>query len=78
MVRQRCRALIVYAKALSDAELVTLMQQIPGRVLMNRIVPGFAHHGVCRDNVKGALRATRMLLQHGHRQIGYPWLFRSD
>jgi LacI family transcriptional regulator len=40
-------------------------------VLINRIVPGYAHRCVGLDNVSGALMATRMLLNHGHQRIGY-------
>ncbi len=40
-------------------------------VLINRIVPGYAHRCVGLDNVSGALMATRMLLNHGHHRIGY-------
>lgn len=71
LIRQRCSALIVHSKALSDAELSDFMQHIPGMVLINRIVPGFAHRCVGLDNVSGALMATRMLLNHGHQRIGY-------
>lgn len=71
LIRQRCNALIVHAKALCDAELGSLMQQVPGMVLVNRIIPGFAHRCVCLDNVSGALMAMRMLHQHGHQRIGY-------
>jgi LacI family transcriptional regulator len=71
LIRQRCSALIVHSKALSDAELSDFMQHIPGMVLINRIVPGFAHRCVGLDNVSGALMATRMLLNHGHQRVGY-------
>ena len=71
LIRQRCHALIVHAKALSDDELTTFMRQVPGMVLINRVIPEFAHRCVCLDNVTGALMATRMLLQHGHQRIGY-------
>lgn len=71
LIRQRCNALIVHAKALCDAELGSLMQQVPGMVLVNRIIPGFAHRCVCLDNVSGALMAMRMLQQYGHQRIGY-------
>ncbi|PLN73971.1 HTH-type transcriptional regulator GalS, partial [Klebsiella quasipneumoniae] len=71
LIRQRCSALIVHSKALSDAELSDFMQHIPGMVLINRIVPCFAHRCVGLDNVSGALMATRMLLNHGHQRIGY-------
>lgn len=71
LIRQRCSALIVHAKALCNAELASLMQQTPGMVLINRVIPGYAHRCVCLDNVSGALMATRMLLQHGHQRLGY-------
>lgn len=71
LIRQRCNALIVHAKALSDAELGEFMQHIPGMVLVNRIVPGYAHRCVGLDNVSGAVMATRMLLTQGHQRIGY-------
>ena len=62
---------VVHSKALSDDELSDFMQHIPGMVLINRIVPGYAHRCVGLDNVSGALMATRMLLNHGHQRIGY-------
>ncbi len=71
LIRQRCLALIVHSKALSDEELGDFMQHIPGMVLINRIVPGYAHRCVGLDNVSGALMATRMLLNHGHQRICY-------
>lgn len=71
LIRQRCNALIVHAKALSDAELGEFLEHIPGMVLINRIVPGYAHRCVGLDNVSGALMATRMLLNQGHQRIGY-------
>lgn len=71
LIRQRCSALIVHSKALSDSELSEFLQHIPGMVLINRIVPGFAHRCVCLDNISGAQMATKMLLNHGHRRIGY-------
>ncbi|HCJ6373551.1 HTH-type transcriptional regulator GalS [Citrobacter sp. RHBSTW-00671] len=71
LIRQRCNALIVHSKALSDRELAEFMDQIPGMVLINRIVPGYAHRCVCLDNISGAKMATRMLLNNGHLRIGY-------
>ncbi|EPC3075143.1 substrate-binding domain-containing protein [Escherichia coli] len=40
-------------------------------VLINRVVPGYAHRCVCLDNLSGARMATRMLLNNGHQRIGY-------
>ncbi len=60
LIRQRCNALIVHSKALTDRELSDFMDQIPGMVLINRIVPGYAHRCVCLDNVSGARMATNV------------------
>ncbi|NDL65817.1 HTH-type transcriptional regulator GalS [Acerihabitans arboris] len=71
LIRQRCSALVVHAKILSDEEMIPFMVREPGMVLINRILPGFEHRCVGLDNVSGALMATRTLLKQGHRQIGY-------
>ena len=41
LIRHRCAALVVHAKTLPDDELASLMKQMPGMVLINRILPGF-------------------------------------
>ncbi|PWW11407.1 MULTISPECIES: HTH-type transcriptional regulator GalS [Mangrovibacter] len=71
LIRQRCNALIVHAKALSDQEMALFMEQVPGMVLINRILPGYEYRCVGLDNVSGALMATRMLIAQGHERIGY-------
>ncbi|EOY5402093.1 HTH-type transcriptional regulator GalS [Cronobacter sakazakii] len=71
LIRQRCSALIVHAKSLCDEELAAFLEQVPGMVLINRIVPGYAHRCVGLDNVTGAMMATRMLQSRGHQRIGY-------
>ena len=52
-------------------ELASLMQQIPGMVLINRILPGFEQRCVALDDRYGAWLATRHLIQQGHTRIGY-------
>ncbi|MBC3251979.1 DNA-binding transcriptional regulator GalS [Serratia fonticola] len=71
LIRQRCNALIVHAKALGDAELIAFMDQIPGMVLINRIVTGYEYRCVGLNNVFGAEVAVRLLLSQGHQRIGY-------
>ena len=71
LIRQRCNALIVHSKALSDRELAEFMDQIPGMVLINRILPGFEQRCVALDDRYGAWLATRHLIQQGHTRIGY-------
>ncbi len=54
-----------------DADLASLMKQIPGMVLINRILPGLEHRCVALDDRYGAWLATRHLIQQGHTRIGY-------
>jgi Transcriptional regulators len=71
LIRHRCAALVVHAKMLPDDELIHLMKQIPGMVLINRIIPGFEKRCVALDDHYGAWLATRHLIQQGHTRIGY-------
>ena len=70
LIRHRCAALVVHAKMVPDAELIALMKQIPGMVLINRILPGFEQRCVSLDDRYGAWLATRHLIQQGHTRIG--------
>ena len=71
LIRHRCAALVVHAKKLPDDELVHLMKQIPGMVIVNRIIPGYEQRCVALDDRYGAWLATRHLIQQGHTRIGY-------
>lgn len=71
LIRHRCAALVVHAKMIPDDELADLMQQMPGMVLINRILPGFEQRCVALDDRHGAWLATRHLIAQGHTQIGY-------
>ena len=71
LIRHRCAALVVHAKRTPDSILIPLMEQIPGMVLINRILTGFEQRCIALDNRYGARLATRHLIQQGHRQIGY-------
>ena len=71
LIRHRCAALGAHAKMIPDDELASLMQQIPGMVLINRILPGFEQRCVALDDRYGAWLATRHLIQQGHTRIGY-------
>ncbi len=71
LIRHRCASLVVHAKMLPDSELILLLKQIPGMVLINRIVPGFKDRCVALDDRYGAWLATRHLIQQGHTRIGY-------
>lgn len=71
LIRHRCEALVVHARMIPDEELAGLMAQIPGIVLINRILPGFESRCVALDDRHGAWLATRHLIQQGHKHIGY-------
>ncbi len=71
LIRHRCASLVVHAKMIPDSDLILLMKQIPGMVLINRIVPGFEKRCVALDDRYGAWLATRHLIQQGHSRIGY-------
>ena len=71
LIRHRCAALVVHAKMIPDAELIHLMKQMPGMVIINRIIPGFETRCVALDDRYGAWLATRHLIQQGHNRIGY-------
>lgn len=71
LMRHRCAALVVHAKKIPDADLVSLMKQMPGMVLINRTLPGLEQRCVALDDRYGAWLATRHLIQQGHSKIGY-------
>ncbi|WP_392558573.1 substrate-binding domain-containing protein [Orbus mooreae] len=71
MIEHRCSALVVHAKMLKDEELIRLMEQVPGMVLINRIVPQYESRCIALDDYYGSLLAIRHLIHNGHQQIGY-------
>ncbi|MFM2480837.1 substrate-binding domain-containing protein [Celerinatantimonas sp. YJH-8] len=71
MQRHRCSALVVHAKMLTDQQLVEYFNQIPGMVVINRMVRGFEDRCLALDDRYGAWLATTHLLSQGHRRIGF-------
>ncbi|MCX8638812.1 HTH-type transcriptional regulator GalR [Gilliamella sp. B3172] len=71
LIEHRCSSLVVHAKVLPDSRLIKLMQQVPGMVLINRIVKGFEKRCIALDDRYGSYLAVKHLIQNGHRQIGY-------
>ena len=71
LMRHRCAALVVHAKQIQDSELIALMKQIPGMVLLNRLLPGFESRCIALDDRYGAWLATRHLIQQGHQNIAF-------
>ena len=71
LMRHRCAALVVHTKKIPDSELIGLMKQIPGMVLVNRLLPGFENRCIALDDRYGAWLATRHLIQQGHKNIAF-------
>lgn len=71
LMEHRCSALVVHAKMLKSEELAKFMQQVPGMVLINRILPGFESRCITLDDRYGSYLAVRHLIQNGHKNIGY-------
>lgn len=69
LINNRCDALVVHAKGLSDEELIGYAKEVKGMVLINRYIPELAERCISLDNRKGAFLATEYLLRHGHRKI---------
>lgn len=71
LIRHRCAALVVHAKIIPNANLASLIKQMPGMVLINRILPGFKNRCIALNNRYGAWLATRHLIQQSHTRISY-------
>ncbi|MDP1412155.1 DNA-binding transcriptional regulator GalS, partial [Klebsiella pneumoniae] len=54
LIRHRFAALVVHANMIPDEELAGLMKQLPGMVLINRILPVYETRCVALDDRYGA------------------------
>ncbi|CAK1832180.1 DNA-binding transcriptional dual regulator GalR [Vibrio crassostreae] len=71
LINSRCESLVVHSKGISDDELVKLANEVPGLVLINRIVPDIENRCIALDNRRGSYIATEYLIKNGHKHIGY-------
>ncbi|MGC9422859.1 substrate-binding domain-containing protein [Vibrio sp.] len=69
LINNRCDALVIHAKGLSDDELIRYAEEVKGMVLINRHIPQLAKRCISLDNRKGAFLATEYLIRHGHCKI---------
>jgi LacI family transcriptional regulator len=69
LINNRCDALVIHSKSLSDQELIDYSHEVPSLVLINRHIPQIAHRCISLDNKKGAYLATEYLIKNGHRNI---------
>lgn len=71
LIDSRCESLVIHSKGLTDKELINLAEEIPGMVVINRIIPDIASRCIALDNRKGSYIATEYLIKNGHQHIGY-------
>lgn len=69
LIKNRCDALIVHSKGLSDEELIRYAKEVKGMVLINRYIEEIADRCISLDNYQGAYLATEHLIQKGHKKI---------
>ncbi|GLS91101.1 transcriptional regulator [Psychromonas marina] len=69
LIKNRCDALIVHAKALTDEELIHYAKEVKGMVLINRFIEQIADRCISLDNYQGAYIATEHLIKNGHKNI---------
>lgn len=71
LLRKRCSCLVVHSKALDNDRLKNYLENVPGMVVINRVIEGYEHRCVSLDNKKGTFLATETLIRLGHKNIGY-------
>lgn len=69
LIKNRCDALIIHSKRLTDEELTSYAQEIKGLVVINRYIEAIADRCISLDNYTGAYLATDYLIQQGHKNI---------
>ena len=53
LINSRCDSLIIHSKALTDDELLSFAQEVPGMIIMNRVIPEIANRCIALDNFTG-------------------------
>jgi LacI family transcriptional regulator len=71
LLNSGCESLVIHSKGMSDVELTLLANEIPGLIVINRVVPQIAPRCIALDNHKGSYIATEYLIRNGHQHIGY-------
>ena len=69
LINNRCDALVIHSKGLSDDELIGYAKEVKGLVFINRHIPEMAERCIALDNRRGAYLATEYLIRHGHTKI---------
>ncbi|OZG71589.1 transcriptional regulator [Hahella sp. CCB-MM4] len=68
-VSRRSDAVILFPHCLTDEEILTLKEEGPPMVLLNRFLPQLEAQCIVVDNALGSRLAVEHLIQNGHRDI---------
>ncbi|SUW64902.1 Galactose operon repressor [Buttiauxella agrestis] len=69
LINQGCEAIVVHATRLPDHDLIRYSAHTPAMIVVNRYIPSIAPRCIWLDNQSAAHKATRHLLENGHRCI---------
>lgn len=68
---RRCDAMILHLEAVSNDYLVELAKEDTQFVIVNRYIEEIKQHCISIDNAAGGYKATKALVQSGHKKIAY-------
>ena len=68
LLNRRVDGLVLMGGELPASEIAALRGELPTIVVARRL-PGESHHCIFMDNVDGGYRATKHLIEYGHREI---------
>lgn len=66
---RRCQSIVFHSKHLSDKELASYCDNIPGLIIINRFLPQYTDRCIWLDNKEGGRIAARHLLTLDHKEI---------
>lgn len=69
LIEQRCDAVVVHSKRLSDQELIEYSEKVPGLVLIDRYIEQISHRCIWLDNYEGGRIAARHLASLNHKNV---------
>lgn len=71
LINQGCESIVAHATRLTDAQLLRYCATTPAMVVVNRCLSQATDRCIWLDNVDAAKKATRYLLEMGHRRIAF-------
>lgn len=66
-----CRSIVFHSKYLCDEKLAEILEETPGLILLNRLLPSHPERCVWLDNIYGAEKMVHHLANAGHRSFAY-------